>query len=245
MRYEPIGEQQPEAASSAETSSSTHSRKVLAEVYLVFPGLLIKLIRLRYVNVVTLDSTYYRKYHNYYKKLSFHGCVQVKKGTATLNFSSTVIWRTQFHKIHKRASSRRTMADLFDVYPDASTASSGQHLADGQLANRKNGIAVEKRRALEENLKKEVSHAANNDLSRLLEQRNARRKARHETHLQSEQALAEEVNNALDSSKVWDVIAKLSDTTQDNALKKTSDLTRMRKLMIALKNEPLESTRGF
>jgi len=51
----------------------------------------------------------------------------------------------------------------------------------------------------------------------------------------------ESLGSEVDLVKTWDRVSKLIDVNEDQ---KGSDVTRMRKLFIHLKNEPLEVTRG-
>lgn len=45
--------------------------------------------------------------------------------------------------------------------------------------------------------------------------------------------------------KTWDRVSKLIDSSAEAVDSKGSDVSRMRKLFIQLKNEPLEHTRGL
>jgi hypothetical protein len=56
--------------------------------------------------------------------------------------------------------------------------------------------------------------------------------------------LLETLESEVEMLKTWDRVAKLIDASVESADHKGSDVARMRKLFIQLKNEPLEVTRG-
>jgi hypothetical protein len=69
--------------------------------------------------------------------------------------------------------------------------------------------------------------------------------AKKEVNRTEEQVLLEQQESDLDAGNVWDRVTKLIEASvdqPDDASK--ADVSRMRKLFIQLKNEPLESTRG-
>ena len=66
--------------------------------------------------------------------------------------------------------------------------------------------------------------------------------ANKERNRSEEQVLLEKVEYELESGNCWERVTKLIDNDADADADK-SDTTRMRKLFIQLKNEPLESTR--
>jgi hypothetical protein len=69
--------------------------------------------------------------------------------------------------------------------------------------------------------------------------------AKKEVNRTEEQVLLEQQESDLDAGNVWDRVTKLIEASvdqPDDANK--ADVSRMRKLFIQLKNEPLESTRG-
>lgn len=69
--------------------------------------------------------------------------------------------------------------------------------------------------------------------------------AKKETNRTEEQVLLEQQESDLDAGNVWDRVTKLIETSVDQPDDPNkADVSRMRKLFIQLKNEPLEATRG-
>jgi Clathrin light chain len=64
-----------------------------------------------------------------------------------------------------------------------------------------------------------------------------------DTNRSEEQILLESLESEVDAANTWDRVAKLIDVTNDTTIPNNADVTRMRKLFIQLKNEPLEATR--
>ena len=54
----------------------------------------------------------------------------------------------------------------------------------------------------------------------------------------------ESLESEVDAANTWDRVGKLIDASNDTTIATNADVTRMRKLFIQLKNEPLESTRA-
>ena len=76
-------------------------------------------------------------------------------------------------------------------------------------------------------------------------QRNVRLSAKKEKNRSEEQVLLESLESEVEGGNAWDRVTKLIDISADATTdSKKSDVSRMRKLFIQLKNEPLESTRG-
>ena len=65
-----------------------------------------------------------------------------------------------------------------------------------------------------------------------------------DTNRSEEQILLESLESEVDAANTWDRVAKLIDAANDTTMAANADVTRMRKLFIQLKNEPLESTRS-
>ena len=74
-------------------------------------------------------------------------------------------------------------------------------------------------------------------------QRQGKLNANKDKNRSEEQVLLEKVEYELESGNTWERVTKLIDNEVDADSDK-SDTSRMRKLFIQLKNEPLESTRG-
>ena len=75
-------------------------------------------------------------------------------------------------------------------------------------------------------------------------QRNIRLAAKKESNRSEEQVLVETLESQAEVLKTWDRVTKLIDASADVVDKELSDVSRMRKLFIQLKNEPLEGTRS-
>lgn len=59
-----------------------------------------------------------------------------------------------------------------------------------------------------------------------------------------EQVLLETLESEADAGSTWDRVTKMIDATAEGSESSKSDVVRMRKLFIQLKNEPLDKTRG-
>ena len=76
-------------------------------------------------------------------------------------------------------------------------------------------------------------------------QRSIRMHAKKDANRSEEQVLLEQLESEIDIGNVWDRVSKLIDAGAEySADSGKADVTRMRKLFIQLKNEPLEVTRG-
>jgi len=90
-----------------------------------------------------------------------------------------------------------------------------------------------------------VKHQALEDLSNWTTQRSIRLNAKKDANRSEEQVLLEQLESEIDVGNTWDRVSKLIDAGADfSAEAEKSDVSRMRKLFIQLKNEPLEVTRG-
>lgn len=74
-------------------------------------------------------------------------------------------------------------------------------------------------------------------------QRQVKLNANKDKNRSEEQVLLEKVEYELEGGNTWERVTKLIDADADADSEK-SDTSRMRKLFIQLKNEPLETTRG-
>ncbi len=102
---------------------------------------------------------------------------------------------------------------------------------------------LEQKRQAELAFDNESKQQAAADLQSWITQRNARLNAKKDKNRSEEQVLLEKVEYELESGNTWERVSKLIDTDIDGDSDK-SDTSRMRKLFIQLKNEPLETTRG-
>ena len=84
---------------------------------------------------------------------------------------------------------------------------------------------------------------ANADIENFNTQREIRLNAKKETNRSEEQVFLEQQESELEGN-TWDRVTKLIEGTADDNESDKSDVSRMRKLFIQLKNEPLESTRA-
>lgn len=104
---------------------------------------------------------------------------------------------------------------------------------------------LELKRQAEERAEEESRATAAQDLATWQSQREVRLNAKKEVNRAEEQVLLEQHESDLDAANVWDRVSKLIEASVDAPDDPSkSDVSRMRKLFIQLKNEPLESTRG-
>eukprot|EP01041_Mallomonas_annulata_P007958 gene7958-16291_t len=90
-----------------------------------------------------------------------------------------------------------------------------------------------------------VKSQASEDMSNWTTQRSIRMHAKKDSNRSEEQVLLEQLESEIDIGNVWDRVTKLIDSGAEySADSDNADVTRMRKLFIQLKNEPLEASRG-
>lgn len=109
--------------------------------------------------------------------------------------------------------------------------------------NREWNAKLEKKREAEFEKEKAVRAASQEDSSNWNTQRDIKLKAKKDSNRSEEAALQEQIASESDNLKTWERVSKLIDAG-DATDTKGSDTTRMRKLFIQLKNEPLEVTRA-
>mmetsp|Transcript_23994 Transcript_23994/g.66720 ORF Transcript_23994/g.66720 Transcript_23994/m.66720 type:complete len:193 (-) Transcript_23994:93-671(-) len=111
------------------------------------------------------------------------------------------------------------------------------------IFNREWNKKLEEKRATEFETNKQVRTTAEEELSSWNQQRGIRMQAKAESNRTEEQVKVEQLNSEADALKTWERVSTLIDVGEgsDN---KGSDTSRMRKLFIHLKNEPLEVTRA-
>jgi hypothetical protein len=106
--------------------------------------------------------------------------------------------------------------------------------------------SLEEKRAAEYENEKAARAQAAQDHSTWSEQRDFRLNTKKETNRSEEQEKLESVESESENLQTWDRVAKLIDSgVEASELATTSDTSRMHKLFIHLKNEPLEKTRGL
>jgi hypothetical protein len=103
------------------------------------------------------------------------------------------------------------------------------------------GKKLDDKRASEFEHEKASRAKAAEDLANWKTQREIRLTAKKEKNRNEEEVLVETLGTQVEIAKTWDRVTKLIDANEDQ---KGSDVSRMRKLFIHLKNEPLETTRG-
>jgi hypothetical protein len=103
---------------------------------------------------------------------------------------------------------------------------------------------VEERRLNETEAERNTKSKAAEDLANWTAQRNVRLSAKKEKNRSEEQVLLESLESEVEGGNAWERVTKLIDISAEAVEAKKSDVSRMRKLFIQLKNEPLLSTRG-
>jgi len=146
------------------------------------------------------------------------------------------------------------MADFFDDIPEAEAEvvfETEFSLPDPELVEedhltkftREWNLKLEQKRQAEMEKEVLVKTAAEEERANWTTQRDIRLKAKKESNRNEELVVKEQLESEVDNTKVWDRVSKLIDVGEGVELK-GSDTTRMHKLFIQLKNEPLESTRA-
>jgi hypothetical protein len=102
---------------------------------------------------------------------------------------------------------------------------------------------LEEKKVAEEEKEADTVAQAKAELAEWKTQRDMRLTTRKETNRTEEQVMVETLESEADCGNTWDRVTKLIDTAAEAAESGKSDVTRMRKLFIHLKNEPLEKTR--
>ena len=107
------------------------------------------------------------------------------------------------------------------------------------------GKKLDAKRAAEYEHEKNTRTKAAEDLGNWKQQRDIRLTAKKDKNRSEEQVLLETLESEVEVLKVWERVTKLIDSNEVVPSElKGSDTSRMRKLFIQLKNEPLEVTRG-
>jgi hypothetical protein len=112
------------------------------------------------------------------------------------------------------------------------------------IFNREWNEKLEEKKRKEDAAEEAAKAAAAEELANYLVQRETRMNAKKEINRSEEQVLLEQLESDLDGGNVWDRCTKLIEAGNDVPDSDKADVSRMRKLFIQLKNEPLETTRG-
>jgi hypothetical protein len=115
------------------------------------------------------------------------------------------------------------------------------------IFNREWSKKLEAKRAAEFEHEKAARAHAQEELANWKTQASVRLTAKKDKNRSEEQILVETLESEAEVLKPWERVTKLIDSGADvsaDAVSGTSDVTRMRKLFIQLKSEPLEVTRG-
>jgi Clathrin light chain len=89
-----------------------------------------------------------------------------------------------------------------------------------------------------------VRQQAADDLDNWKTQRSIKMSAKKDANRTEEQVLLEQLESEIDVGNTWDRVSKLIDSGADFSTESNkADVTRMRKLFIQLKNDPLEVSR--
>ena len=109
--------------------------------------------------------------------------------------------------------------------------------------NKEWNVKLDKKREAEFEKEKSVRAASEEEKSNWNAQRDIRLKAKKDSNRSEEAVVQEQLASESENLKTWERVSKLIDAGEvaDN---KGSDTSRMRKLFIQLKNEPLEVTRA-
>jgi hypothetical protein len=102
---------------------------------------------------------------------------------------------------------------------------------------------LEAKRSAEYEEEKGVISVAQEERDSWATQRDIRLKAKKESNRNEEKAKVEQLTSEADNLKTWERVSKLIDAGE-TVEGKGSDTSRMRKLFIQLKNEPLEVSRA-
>jgi hypothetical protein len=103
--------------------------------------------------------------------------------------------------------------------------------------------ALDKKKADEAEHAENAKKQAVAELESWKQQQTIKLNAKKDSNRSEEQVLLETIESEADAG-TWDRVTKLIDASAESVETGKSDVTRMRKLFIQLKNEPLEKTRA-
>lgn len=89
-----------------------------------------------------------------------------------------------------------------------------------------------------------VRKLADEEKSNWVSQRDMKMKSKMENNRSEEVLFKEQLQSEAENLKTWERVSKLIDAGEGVDMKEGYDTSRMHKLFIQLKNEPLESTRA-
>ena len=101
---------------------------------------------------------------------------------------------------------------------------------------------METKRTIELEEENKIKIAAANDLNEWNSQRDMRLASKKDSNRTAEQVFLETLESDIDGVNTWDRVTKLVEASQDVvANDEKADTSRMRKLFIQLKNEPISA----
>ena len=101
---------------------------------------------------------------------------------------------------------------------------------------------METKRTIELEEENKIKIAAANDLNEWNSQRDMRLASKKDSNRTAEQVFLETLESDIDGVNTWDRVTKLIEASQDSvANDEKTDTSRMRKLFIQLKNEPISA----
>ena len=112
--------------------------------------------------------------------------------------------------------------------------------------NAKWNIVLETKKSMEAEAESKAKAVAMEEMSNWNSQREIRLASKKDSNRTQEQVFLETIESDIDGVNTWERVTKLIDASMEAGTTDTSkaDVTRMRKLFIQLKNDPLESTRA-
>mmetsp|Transcript_24835 Transcript_24835/g.22550 ORF Transcript_24835/g.22550 Transcript_24835/m.22550 type:complete len:154 (+) Transcript_24835:40-501(+) len=108
------------------------------------------------------------------------------------------------------------------------------------IFQKKFAAKLEERRLNEAEIEKTTRAKAHDDLQNWTAQRDVRLNAKKESNRSEEQVLLESIQSEEEVGNAWERVTKLIDISAEADTKK-SDVSRMKKLLIQLKNEPIKA----
>jgi len=111
--------------------------------------------------------------------------------------------------------------------------------------NKRWNIALQEKLAAEQQAEAHTKVTASQEMANWNSQREVRLTSKKDSNRSQEQVYLESLESDSDSNNVWERVTKLIDANMDvSADSSKADTSRMRKLFIQLKNEPLELSRN-
>lgn len=142
--------------------------------------------------------------------------------------------RTHWRKCLFSWPSSKSIQFLIQILPE-------YHIS---VFNRSWNEKLDQKKAAETAAENEGKAKAAEELANWTTQREVRLNAKKDKNRSEEQVLLETLESEIDGGSTWDRVIKLIDASAEAGEAGKVDVTRMKKLFIQLKNEPLEQTRG-